>query len=234
MWKKRLFLLFLTGLILWPLAMEKALPADAQVTLPAQTKYIALTFDDGPRRGTTERLLDGLRERGASATFFLVGEEIAGNEDLVKRMAAEGHQVGNHTWSHVRLGGSPAATAGHEVRRTEEALEGVLEGREYWLRPPYGIVDEDMETGVPMVKWSVDPRDWESRNTAQVVQAVLRDAAPNDIILLHDIYPSSVEAALQIVDALQAEGYWFVTVEELLRLNGVTPQPGVMYRSGTG
>ena len=83
-----------------------------------------------------------------------------------------------------------------------------------------------------MVKWSVDPRDWESRNAAQVTQAVLRDARPNAIILLHDIYPSSVEAALAIVDALEAEGYWFVTVEELLRLNGVTPEAGVMYRSG--
>ena len=79
---------------------------------------------------------------------------------------------------------------------------------------------------------SVDPRDWEQRNTAQVTRAVLRDVRPNSIILLHDIYPTSVEAALQMVDALQAEGYWFVTVEELLLLNGVTPQPGVMYRSG--
>lgn len=234
MWKRRLFFLFLAGVVLWPLTKEEALPADAQADLPAQAKYIALTFDDGPRRGTTEKLLDGLRERGASATFFLVGEGIAGNEDLVERMAAEGHQVGNHTWSHVRLGGSPPAEAALEVRRTEEALEKVLGGRDFWLRPPYGIVDEGMEAAVPMVKWSVDPRDWESRNTAKVVRAVLRDAGPNDIILLHDIYPSSVDAALQIVDALQEEGYWFVTVEELLRLNGITPQPGVMYRSGTG
>ena len=234
MWKKRLFFLLLAGVVLWPLAGEEVLPADAQADLPVQVKYIALTFDDGPRRGTTEKLLDGLRERGASATFFLVGEGIAGNEDLVERMAAEGHQVGNHTWSHVRLGGAPAAEAGHEVRRTQEALEEILGEGDYWLRPPYGIVDEGMAAGVPMVKWSVDPRDWESRNTAQVVRAVLRDAGPNDIILLHDIYPSSVDAALQIVDALQEEGYWFVTVEELLRLNGITPQPGVMYRSGNG
>ena len=85
---------------------------------------------------------------------------------------------------------------------------------------------------MPLVKWSVDPRDWESRNTEKVVQAVLKDAKPNSIILLHDIYPTSVDAALQIVDTLQAEGYCFVTVEELLALNGVTPQAGVMYRDG--
>ena len=242
MWKKRLFFLLLAGVVLWPLARDEALPADAQADLPADAqadlpadvKYIALTFDDGPRRGTTERLLDGLRERGASATFFLVGEEIAGSEDLVKRMAAEGHQVGNHTWSHVRLAGIAPETAEEEVRKTQEVLEELLGEGTYWLRPPYGLIDEGMETTVPMVKWSVDPRDWESRNTAQVTQAVLRDARPNAIILLHDIYPSSVEAALQIVDTLEAEGYWFVTVEELLRLNGVMPEAGVMYRSGGG
>ena len=232
MWKKRLLFLCLSGLALWAAAGGEALPADAAAELPAEVKYIALTFDDGPRRETTEKLLDGLRERGASATFFLVGEEIAGKEDLVKRMAAEGHQIGNHTWSHVRL--ENAGTAGQEIRMTERALEELLGEKDYWLRPPYGIMDEGVETNVPLVKWSVDPRDWESRSTAKVVQAVLRDAGPNAIILLHDIYPTSVEAALQIVDALEKEGYWFVTVEELLQLNGITPQAGVMYRSGKG
>ena len=84
-----------------------------------------------------------------------------------------------------------------------------------------------------MVKWSVDPRDWESRDAEAVLQALLAAAQPNSIVLLHDIYPTSVEAALRFVDALQAQGYWFVTVEELLRLNGITAQPGVLYRSGT-
>lgn len=232
MWKKQLLFLCLAGLTLWAAAGQEALPADAAAELPAEVKYIALTFDDGPRRDTTEKLLDGLRERGASATFFLVGEEIAGKEDLVKRMAAEGHQIGNHTWSHVRL--ENAGTAGQEIRMTERALEELLGEKDYWLRPPYGIMDEGVETNVPLVKWSVDPRDWESRSTAKVVQAVLRDAGPNAIILLHDIYPTSVEAALQIVDALEKEGYWFVTVEELLWLNGVTPEAGRMYRTGKG
>lgn len=232
MWKKRLLFLCIAGLALWAAAGEEALPADAAAELPAEVKYIALTFDDGPRRETTERLLDGLRERGASATFFVVGEEIAGNEDLMERMAAEGHQVGNHTWSHVRL--TNPETADQEIRMTEKALEELLGEKDFWLRPPYGLIDGDVEVSVPMVKWSVDPRDWESRNTAQVVRTVLRDAGPNSIILLHDIYPSSVEAALEIVDALEEEGYWFVTVEELLRLNGVAPEAGVMYRSGRG
>lgn len=214
----------------------QAVPAQAPAEIPAESKYIALTFDDGPRRGTTDRLLDGLRERGASATFFLVGEEIAGKEDLVERMQAEGHQIGNHTWSHVRLEGSSPVKVAGEVGQTEAALEQLLGGSGYWLRPPYGLMTqgEEAQIAVPMVKWSVDPRDWESRNTAKVVQAVLAAAEPNSIILLHDIYPTSVDAALQVVDTLQAEGYWFVTVEELLAINGILPEPGVMYRSGTG
>lgn len=199
-------------------------------------KYVALTFDDGPRRDTTSVLLDGLLERGVSATFFVIGRQIPGNEDLLRRMRAEGHQVGNHTWSHVRLSGRTAEETLEEVGRTEAALEEILGPGSYWLRPPYGLVDQQAEAAVdvPMVKWSVDPRDWESRNTEQVVRAILSAVEPNSIILLHDLYPTSVEAALQVVDALQAEGYVFVTVEELLERNGVTPEPGVLYCRGTG
>ena len=184
-------------------------------------KLIAITFDDGPRRETTERLLDGLRERGAQATFFVIGRQIQENQDLVERMQAEGHQVGSHTWSHVRLTGISADTLQQEVGRTEEALENLLGEGSYWLL---------IQT--PMIKWSIDPRDWEKRDAAQVTAAVLEAAAPNQIILLHDIYDTSVDAALAIVDALQAEGYRFVTVAELLEANGIQPEAGVLYCSG--
>jgi peptidoglycan/xylan/chitin deacetylase (PgdA/CDA1 family) len=206
-------------------AKQRAVPASGGAELPAENKYVALTFDDGPRRDTTGRLLDGLLQRGASATFFVVGEQIEANRDLVERMRTEGHQVGNHTWSHVRLQGADSQRALQEVQQTEEALEALLGGSGYWLRPPYGFIDgsEQVQITVPMVKWSVDPRDWESRNTGQVTQAVL----------LHDIYDTSVDAALAVVDALEEEGYLFVTVEELLALNGVEPQPGVLYRTGS-
>ena len=212
----------------------EAMPADGGAEIPAGEKYVALTFDDGPRRGTTERLLDGLKERGAKATFFLIGRQVEDNAGLVTRMAEEGHQIGNHTWSHQRLDGVLPDAAAQEVTRTEAALEALLGGGEYWLRPPYGQVAEGANFGVPMVKWSVDPRDWESRNTEKVTRAILDSVEPGSIILLHDIYPTSVEAALRVVDKLQEEGYWFVTVEELLRLNGVTPEAGRMYRTGKG
>lgn len=210
-----------------------AVEADGTALLTEDIKYVALTFDDGPRRGTTDALLDGLQERGAAATFFLIGEEIAGNEDLVLRMAAEGHQVGNHTWSHLRLETATPDTVESEITRTDEAIGAILGGSGYWVRTPYGLLPKNGETliKVPLVKWSVDPRDWESRNKEKIVSAVMAEVQPGSIILLHDIYQPSVEAALEIVDQLQAKGYWFVTVEELLCLYGIDPQPGVMYRS---
>ncbi|MCF2663411.1 polysaccharide deacetylase family protein [Oscillibacter valericigenes] len=212
------------------------LAADGAAQIPAETNYVALTFDDGPRRGTTDRLLEGLKERGASATFFLVGEEAERYPELVRRMQAEGHQVGNHTWSHVRLEGASTAVIQEEVGKTEELLETLLGGSGYWLRPPYGLITPGTEklVRVPMVKWSVDPRDWENKNTDKVVQAILKHVKPNSIILLHDIYDTSVDAALKVVDTLEAQGYCFVTVEELLCLNGVTPEAGELYRTGTG
>lgn len=215
---------------------NSGLPASGTAELPGGPFYVALTFDDGPRSGTTSRLLDGLKARDASATFFLVGEQITANQDLVLRMCREGHQIGNHTWSHQRLTEATPEQLVQEVDRTAALLETLTGPGSYWLRPPYGMVSPAAEEHitVPLVKWSVDPRDWESRDTEKVVQAILETVQPNSIILLHDIYPTSVEAALRIVDILQQRDYCFVTVEELLRLNGIAPQAGVMYRTGTG
>ena len=224
------------ALLLVPLACRGFAAVDtAQASgtapLPQEPLYIALTFDDGPRRETTERLLDGLRERGASATFFLIGRQIPGNEDLVRRMKAEGHQVGNHTWNHVTLSGDLTADL-EELRRTDDLLQELLGPGSYWVRPPYGLISQAEREAiqVPLVHWTVDPEDWAKLSPEAVVQAVLQDAGPNDIVLLHDFFSDSVDAALEIVDTLQGEGYCFVTVEELLALNGVTPEPGVMYR----
>ena len=238
MWKKSVWVIVpvVLAVLLSLLANGGAVPADGGASIPAGEKYVALTFDDGPRCSTTERLLDGLKERGVCATFFLIGQQIESNASLVERMASEGHQVGNHTWSHQRLEGIDAAAAAQEVERTEAVLEDLLGEGEYWLRPPYGQVMDGLEDsfGVPMIKWSVDPRDWESRDAEKVSKAILKDVKPNSIILLHDIYPTSVDAALKVVDTLQEEGYWFVTVEELLYLNGVTPEAGEMYGTGRG
>ena len=231
--KKRIAAVFLALLLTG--CGNTAVKTDGTVLLEEEIKYVALTFDDGPRPGTTDVLLDGLKERGAAATFFLVGEEIAGNEWLVERMGAEGHQVGNHTWSHKRLETATPETVSEEINRTDKAIGAILGGSGYWLRLPYGLLPETAEKliSVPVVKWSVDPRDWESREKQPIVNSVLDEVRPGSIILLHDIYPASVEAALEIVDRLQTQGYWFVTVEELLRIQGVDIRPGIVYRSAS-
>lgn len=217
---------------------ERTAPAAARAEIP-ETKYVALTFDDGPRACTTGRLLDGLRERGASATFFLIGCQIAGNEELLLRMRDEGHQIGNHTWDHKELKGVSAAVLYREIDRTEEAIWDVCGDGDYWVRPPYGLLNKSQQGcfTTPLIHWSVDPEDWKLRDTPKVVAAVLKEARPGDIILLHDCYPTSVDAALQIIDALESQGYEFVTVKELLALYGVVPQEGRFYtdaRQGTG
>lgn len=216
-------------------APAAAIPAAGTAEL-TETKLAALTFDDGPRAGTTDRLLDGLRERGASATFFLIGRQIAGNEALVRRMRDEGHQVGNHTWDHVLLADADRADVSAQLARTDAALSAALGEGSYWVRPPYGLVNADQTDWfqTPLIHWSVDPEDWKLRNAEQVTARVLETVQPGDIILLHDIYDPSVDAALDIVDALEAQGFRFVTVEELLALYGVTPQPGTLCTNARG
>ena len=211
---------------------KAASPAAGPAEIPA-SRFVALTFDDGPRRDTTSRLLDGLRERGASATFFLIGQQIEGSEDLLLRMRDEGHQVGNHSWSHASLKDESDWGLLQEVGRTDTRLREVLGEGSYWLRPPYGLLTARQRQliTVPVIKWSVDPEDWKLRDTEKDVAAVLKKVQPGDIILMHDSIPATVDAALRIVDDLQAEGYTFVTVEELLALSGVDPQPGIFYCS---
>ena len=222
---------FLLLLCLLP-GRKEASPAAGPAEIPA-SRFVALTFDDGPRRDTTSRLLDGLRERGASATFFLVGQQIEGSEDLLLRMRDEGHQVGNHSWSHASLKDESDWGLLQEVGRTDTLLREVLGEGGDWLRPPYGFLTARQRqlVTVPVIKWSVDPEDWKLRDTEKDVAAVLKKVQPGDIILMHDSIPATVDAALRIVDALQAEGYIFVTVEELLALSGVDPQPGIFYCS---
>lgn len=179
---------------------------------------VALTFDDGPHSVYTQQLLDGLKERGVKATFFLIGKSIAGKEDLVKRMAEEGHLIGNHTYDHVKLTSLSREEACLQLTKTSEAVKAVTGKDTEYVRPPFGEWNGQLECGIAMfpVLWSVDPLDWTTENVDRVVEKVVADIEENDIVLLHDIFESSVEAALQIVDILQEEGYEFVTVDELI------------------
>lgn len=192
---------------------------------------VALTFDDGPRASTTRRLLEGLELREVNATFFLVGSRIAGCEALIEEMAAAGNQVGVHTYDHVMVTDLSRKDFDLQVGKTRALLIDLLGQGDYWLRPPYGIVDESVERWAdgPLILWSVDPEDWKDSDTDRIVAAVLEHVKDGDIILMHDIYESSVDAALRIVDALLERGYLFATVEQLMALRGVEPEQGAVY-----
>ena len=205
--------------------------APAEVTLDTPP-LVALTFDDGPRSSTTGPLLDGLELREVPATFFLVGNRIPGNEDLVRRMAAEGHQIGIHTYDHVELKGLSRKDFDLQVGKTRALITQLVGEGNYWLRPPYGLMDRQAGQwcGGPVILWSVDPEDWKDDDIDRIVAAVVEHVSDGDIILLHDLFPSSAQAALRVVDTLLARGCCFVTVEQLMAERGVTPEVGARYR----
>lgn len=220
-----LFLLLTTDLFLSALFLKNGHTDTEKIfSLPVISKtagtpkYIALTFDDGPSRKYTPILLDGLKERGVHATFFLMGKNIEGEEDIVKRMSEEGHLIGNHSYEHIQLTKAGAKAVCEAVEHTQEQIEAITGKRPEYIRPPYGDWNEELEEEIGMtpVLWSLDSLDWKLKDTGKIIHQVLKDVKDGDIILLHDIFPSSVEAALELIDILQREGYVFVTADELL------------------
>lgn len=185
---------------------------------PVEAPKIALTFDDGPSAAWTPALLDGLKERGVKATFFLIGENADKNPEIVKRMAEEGHLIGNHTYHHVELTKVSENEARLELADTSAVIVRITGKEPEHMRPPFGAWQRKLEQEIQMlpVLWTIDPLDWTTENQDEIVNKVVTEAEENDIILLHDCYKSSIEAGLRIVDILQEEGFVFVTVDELL------------------
>lgn len=183
------------------------------------TRCIALTFDDGPGRHTG-RLLDLLSEEEVPATFYVIGRSAELNPTLIARMAAEGHQVGGHTWSHPNLTTLTPEAVTEELRSTAAAIRAA--GAEpSTVRAPYGALNEAVLAafgtvpGSGSVTWTVDTRDWEHRSPARTLAAVRAAAAPGGIVLMHDVHSSSVDAVPAVIGHLRAEGYTFVTVDTL-------------------
>ena len=195
-------------------------------------KYVALTFDDGPSPRCTPQLLDGLKDRGVHATFFVVGCQVVKDSDIVIRMATEGHQVGNHSYDHQELDKLSPEQAAEDMQRNNDLLCQLLGEGDYWVRPPYGRLSEEERTAltVPVVQWSVDTEDWKTKDAEKILDIIYRDTGDGDIILFHDRYLNSVEAALRAVDHLQQQGYRFVTVAELLSIKGIEAEGGEVYR----
>lgn len=185
------------------------------------TKYkgkVAITFDDGPSETWTPQLLDGLKERKVKATFFLMGQYAEQCPEIVKRMKEEGHLIGNHTYHHVQLNKISKEEQINEVEATNQVIYDITGERPQFLRPPFGAWEKEMEADIDMIPvlWDVDPLDWCREDVGCIVETVVSHVKENDIILLHDRYPGSVTAAMQIIDILSERGYEFVTVEELM------------------
>ena len=208
------------------IALQNTAPGDPNLPTMGETsdyegqKIVALTFDDGPGP-YTERLLDELAARGARATFFVLGTRVDTYPKLIRRMAAEGHVVGNHSNAHNMLHRMDLVGVRNEMGKCAEKIEKLLGYRPPVMRCPGGnssdiVKQYAKEAGIPILYWSVDTRDWESRNKDAILDIAKKNIKDGSIVLMHDIYSTTVDAAVELMDWLIAEGYTMVTVPELL------------------
>ena len=191
--------------------------------------YIAMTFDDGPSATLTPKLLDILAAHHIKATFFVIGENVAEHPEIVARAAREGHEIGNHSWSHPNFAKMSDAGVRSQLQRTDDAIKSATGARPTLLRPPYGSITTREKRwihdqfGYQIILWDVDPYDWKRPGPSVVRGRILKETRPGSIVLSHDIHPGTIEAMPSTLDALEAKGFKFVTVSELIRM--AVPHP---------
>ncbi len=199
----------------------------------AVTRCIALTFDDGPDKDVTPRILDTLREKNVRATFFQLGRNMGGNEDLIKRIHKDGHVLATHTWDHPQLPLLSDAEIQSQILETKKTSESITGVKPTLMRPPYGLFNDAVVATVSasqdsLVMWDVDTEDWSNLDPQVTSDLALAGAHPGAIILMHDIHPSTADALPRIIDGLEAAGYTLVDVPTILG----TPVPGEIYYTG--
>lgn len=195
-----------------------------------QQKIVAITFDDGPYLPYTEQLLDLLKEYQVPATFFVIGRNAVKHPEMIRRLVAEGHQLGNHTWNHLDLLKADRQTMISEVERTSRLLEQLTGCRPAVVRPPHGfrdplVMEVMADRGLTVVEWSIMARDWVNPGVDAIVKTIVTEVANGSVILLHDgdgvqqaaSRAQTVEATRQIIRELTSRGYRFVTIKELLK-----------------
>ena len=194
--------------------------------------YIAMTFDDGPSAVLTPKLLDLLAARHIKVTFFVIGENVAEHPEIVARAAREGHEIGNHSWSHPNFAKMSQENVRSQIQRTDDAIKNATGKRPTLLRPPYGSITPHEKQwihdqfGYDIILWDVDPLDWKRPGPAVVRSRILKETRPGSIVLSHDIHPGTIEAMPSTLDELEAKGFKFVTVSELIDMaTPETPHP---------
>ena len=189
-------------------------------------KLVAITFDDGPGFSVTEGLLDELDKRDAKVSFFLVGNRVQKQADLIKRMSNSGHSIGNHSYSHKSLKKQKPEDYLHDINNTNQLIKDITGKDVIYLRPPYGSYKKSTLENVNMifVLWSVDTLDWKTKDVDSIYKEMTTDIEDGDIILLHDLYPTTVEAAIKAIDDLLENGDAVVSLDEMYRLRGTEPE----------
>ncbi len=190
---------------------------------PANKKYIALTFDDGPHHTFTPEILNILKNEKAKATFFVVGNRAETYPDLIMQISAEGHDIGNHTWNHISLAKNTTETDIKSIKKTNDVLTGITGKSCNIVRPPYGATNVRVkammqDNGWHQILWDTDSRDWQNKNPDAILNKVMRSLEPGGIILFHDIHPGAAKMLPTLIRALKSEGYRFVTISELIAL----------------
>jgi len=202
-----------------------------ETTLDVDKPMVALTYDDGPGKRTDE-LLDYLEENNAHATFFMIGQNIKDEyAELLQRMVDIDCEAANHSYSHQQLTKLSDKKIKSEINETSEKIKkfsGIDAGL---LRPPYGAVNDTVRenAGMPMILWSIDTLDWKTRNAKSTIDHVMENVKDGDIILMHDIHDSTIDASKKLIKKLQKAGYQLVTVSELAEARGVELEPGETY-----
>lgn len=216
------------------LALALALPVPASAS-NGPKGYIALTFDDGPSGPITERLLEGLEKRDVKATFFVCCYRMEQYPETLTAIAEGGHEIGLHSCCHQYMNKMTAAEIAADMEACVSMLEEYTGLSATLFRPPGGLyndalLEEAEKAGFSVLLWSVDPEDWDPKRQGQVSSYLTAHTEAGDIVLLHDLYPSSVSAALSVIDQLQAQGYEFCTVSELAKIYDTELEPGKVYR----
>jgi peptidoglycan/xylan/chitin deacetylase (PgdA/CDA1 family) len=199
--------------------------------------FIAMTFDDGPSAENTPRLLEMLKERNIKATFFLIGQNAASNPEIVRRILADGHEIGNHSWTHPQLSKLSDDRVTAEITKTQEAIKSASGFTPTLLRPPYGAITPrqrewiENQFGLNIILWSVDPFDWKRPGASVITQRILAQVHPGAIVLSHDIHKQTVDAMPATLDGLIRKGYKFVTVSQLIAMNKPKPSPSPVAKS---
>lgn len=192
--------------------------------VPMKGKYVALTFDDGPHPALTPKALDILNRHGAKGTFFMLGQNAARYKSIVERVAAEGHELGVHTWSHIKMNSSSRAKIDSEIGRTQRVLAEASGVTPRVMRPPFGATNKALiehmynRYGMASILWDVDTLDWRKPGVSKVVCTAVNKAKPGSIILVHDIHATTLSALEGIVTGLQQRGFKLVTVSELMQI----------------